>query len=886
MAATSYKDRISETSTFTGSGTVALLGAINGFAGFTRFSANQSGIPVMIEAVDVSNQPTGEWEVALCTLSTDRRTLTRNTVRDSSNAGATVSFGAGTKRVTVVNDGMSIENTALLAGGNAFTGNQVVTGQVSVTDEAYAPAWNSKLEVPTKNAVYDKIEAVVATIPAAPSTVIDDTPYAASWNGVTTIAPSKNAVYDQIELKVSKAGDTMTGALTVSYVNAAILLNPTTGSSFLSLRGTDGAADGIRMQATGATGFMDCDTFSFRNRAGSGTRAVFSSTGLAVTANVTVVDDAYAVGWNGSLQVPTKNAVYDKIEAIIATIPTAGNYVDQAGDTMTGMLSIGLSTAPQLRLLGGGPAIRFRDLADTTTYGEFFINSAGSGIRAGTNGLSVMSVDGLTTYYQMAATLFSINANTIVAAGKTLSVPDDPYAAGWDGKTEVPTKNAVYDKMETKADASAMTTADALRVLKAGDTMTGNLTLAGTGDANRKLAWGGAGGNIYINASGAAAYGATDHNWTDIAGTGIFGSLGPLGLYFNGNLNGTGNAHVLGKNVGAATDNSLLLRNTLTYNTISMVSYATDGSAGSTDGYIQSVRAGPMAISGGTGLEFRVFNTPQMWMNSFGLIVSGAVHAKASVPATNGWAGITCGNTTNSGYLEVYGPNQVRAAYIGYADTSAVYIVCETGRSMVTTAAAHGWRRASDNLEIMSLAANGALETYTITAKGSTGSLVTANAVQSIEARASAADQGAWMAFHSPGARAMFIGLDADNQFKIGGWGWTGAKFRFMDTGVMFLAGNALQMESTGQCEVQCGPNATHGIMYMSNANAGWYKTGGAHTYQEMGAGGALRASGVMYSAGTRVFRHQSSAFGSGDIFVSASAPSGGSDGDIWLQYA
>ena len=48
--------------------------------------------------------------MSLCTLSADKRTLTRNTVRDSSNAGAMVSFGAGTKRVTVVNDGMSIEN--------------------------------------------------------------------------------------------------------------------------------------------------------------------------------------------------------------------------------------------------------------------------------------------------------------------------------------------------------------------------------------------------------------------------------------------------------------------------------------------------------------------------------------------------------------------------------------------------------------------------------------------------------------------------------------------------------------------------------------------------------------------------------------------------------
>ena len=34
--------------------------------------------------------------------------------------------------------------------------------------------------------------------------------------------------------------------------------------------------------------------------------------------NVLVVDEAYGVGWDASLEVPTKNAVYDKIQAIPA----------------------------------------------------------------------------------------------------------------------------------------------------------------------------------------------------------------------------------------------------------------------------------------------------------------------------------------------------------------------------------------------------------------------------------------------------------------------------------------------------------------------------------------------------------------------------------------
>lgn len=39
----------------------------------------------------------------------------------------------------------------------------------SVPDEAYGAPWNGSMEVPTKNAVYDKIETVVAGIPQSPS---------------------------------------------------------------------------------------------------------------------------------------------------------------------------------------------------------------------------------------------------------------------------------------------------------------------------------------------------------------------------------------------------------------------------------------------------------------------------------------------------------------------------------------------------------------------------------------------------------------------------------------------------------------------------------------------------------------------------------------------
>jgi len=76
----------------------------------------------------------------------------------------------------------------------------------SADDTAYASSWNGVTTIPpSKNAVYDKIETITAP---------DDTAYASSWNGVTTIAPSKNAVYDKIELLAPIAGATFTGTTT------------------------------------------------------------------------------------------------------------------------------------------------------------------------------------------------------------------------------------------------------------------------------------------------------------------------------------------------------------------------------------------------------------------------------------------------------------------------------------------------------------------------------------------------------------------------------------------------------------------------------------------------------------------------------------------------
>lgn len=90
-------DRVKETSSTTGTGTINLAGAVSNFQGFVAGigTGNQCYYSII-------HQTVAEWEVGIGTV-TDAApdTLSRTTVLASSNAGALVNFSAGTKDVFV-----------------------------------------------------------------------------------------------------------------------------------------------------------------------------------------------------------------------------------------------------------------------------------------------------------------------------------------------------------------------------------------------------------------------------------------------------------------------------------------------------------------------------------------------------------------------------------------------------------------------------------------------------------------------------------------------------------------------------------------------------------------------------------------------------------------
>ncbi|MFM9922758.1 hypothetical protein VLK31_07190 [Variovorax sp. H27-G14] len=106
-------DRVYETSTTTGTGSYTLAGAITGYRAFSSVCANADTVRCFVEDVDANGVPNGGWEVGFYTWGTGG-VLARTTVEASSNAGAAVSWAAGTRRIGL---GVTASKLASLAGG-------------------------------------------------------------------------------------------------------------------------------------------------------------------------------------------------------------------------------------------------------------------------------------------------------------------------------------------------------------------------------------------------------------------------------------------------------------------------------------------------------------------------------------------------------------------------------------------------------------------------------------------------------------------------------------------------------------------------------------------------------------------------------------------------
>lgn len=114
-------DRVKETTTTAGTGTVTLLGASTGYQSFAAVGNGNTTYYTIAATTGT------EWEVGIGTYTSAGTTLSRDTVLSSSNSGALVSFSAGTKDVFVTYPSdrsiFGQGNQSIVTNNNSITNN-------------------------------------------------------------------------------------------------------------------------------------------------------------------------------------------------------------------------------------------------------------------------------------------------------------------------------------------------------------------------------------------------------------------------------------------------------------------------------------------------------------------------------------------------------------------------------------------------------------------------------------------------------------------------------------------------------------------------------------------------------------------------------------------
>ena len=131
------KDRVRETTTTLGTGTVTLGGAV---AGFQAFSVIGNGNTTYYT---ISDPATGAWEVGIGTYTSSGTTLSRDTVLESSNSNNLVNFGAGTKDVFVTypaDRSVTSDVSTTFTAAQTFRAANAVRSEAAATQDAVVVA--------------------------------------------------------------------------------------------------------------------------------------------------------------------------------------------------------------------------------------------------------------------------------------------------------------------------------------------------------------------------------------------------------------------------------------------------------------------------------------------------------------------------------------------------------------------------------------------------------------------------------------------------------------------------------------------------------------------------------------------------------------------------
>jgi hypothetical protein len=246
------QDRIAETSTSTGTGDFTLAGALTGYDAFSDVFTIGDQLYYLIEAVDGSGLPTGDWELGRGSYSA-LNTLSRlDSFRSVGGGAGAITFAAGTKRVHVVAPARVLSWRGSIVTKSA---NQTAANYTSAT----AITWDSRLRDTgvsdgTGTAFWSSGANTRLTIPAAWGTIYVEIVAQVSLQNIT----SSDLV--TLQIKQNNAALTTSGNVGGIIRSAQATTTPvievrtppliTTGADYFTTHLTVGTDTSIDMVAT------------------------------------------------------------------------------------------------------------------------------------------------------------------------------------------------------------------------------------------------------------------------------------------------------------------------------------------------------------------------------------------------------------------------------------------------------------------------------------------------------------------------------------------------------------------------------------------------------------------------------------------------------------
>ena len=238
------KDRVQETTTTVGTGTVTLGGAVLGFQTFAIIGDGNTTYYA------IADPTTGEWEVGVGTYTSSGTTLSRTAVLESSNSGSLVNFAAGTKNVfctypaeravyldtagsavTVLDIGTLGASTANITTANITSGtiSTAPTSNTDIVNKQYADAIASGIHF------HEAVE--LATTAALPANTYNNgtsgvgATLTANANGALSVDSTLTVAANRVLVK-NEATQANNGVYTVTQVGTA-------GTPYILTRATD-----------------------------------------------------------------------------------------------------------------------------------------------------------------------------------------------------------------------------------------------------------------------------------------------------------------------------------------------------------------------------------------------------------------------------------------------------------------------------------------------------------------------------------------------------------------------------------------------------------------------------------------------------------------------